>query len=273
MEKEYVYIFLHLEKTGGTTINGHLHNQLEWDEEFVHIGPWGDLYREDKGREPFHKRNLRRRKKANVIAGHDVWYGIHKLIPDKIPRYFTVLRDPTDRLVSLFNHSTYFEDFKNFFKITRKNDIVKFYYTRLNRYRLIYYKYFYFMSSVLNNNIKIANNLTENLDSKNFWETYCFNQVKETLDNFWKVIPLKYLDNELKIIFDKVGVPKDNWKNYRVSGKKESSVKEIFPYAKEENYVQKKLEVNDEIRKKVQKKNPLDQKIYEYFKKEYEKEK
>lgn len=39
-----------------------------------------------------------------VLAGHQLAYGIHRLVPgDREPRYFTVLRDPAERCVSLYN--------------------------------------------------------------------------------------------------------------------------------------------------------------------------
>lgn len=100
---EPVYVFLHNPKTGGTTFNGHLVKHMTLDQDFVHFGPFGKKASAEAGLPSFAKRDPALRSKARVLGGHGTWYGMHELVPGKVPRYFTFLRRPASRLVSKYN--------------------------------------------------------------------------------------------------------------------------------------------------------------------------
>lgn len=103
--KKPIYIFHHIRKTGGTTFNNHLYNHLSVDEEVVHFGPAGNQWREKREKQHWADRPLQERERARILIGHDVYWGIHDLLPGREPRYMTFIREPADQLVSLYNYS------------------------------------------------------------------------------------------------------------------------------------------------------------------------
>ena len=105
----YVYVFLHFPKTGGTTIIRHLRRHLAWDEEFIHLGGWENNYRLRHKRVDFLERTPEDRHRARILAGHQARFGIHEYVGRK-PRYFTILRDPVERILSAYNFRMQMED-------------------------------------------------------------------------------------------------------------------------------------------------------------------
>lgn len=100
-QKEHLYLFHHIAKCGGTTIN---HAILATGVPSIFI--------KEKRRD---KAEVRAEVEAalaaqpgledslEVIHGHRVHYGLHRYSPRK-PRYFTFLRDPVTRCVSNYNY-------------------------------------------------------------------------------------------------------------------------------------------------------------------------
>lgn len=99
-ETDPIYIFLHVPKTGGSTINRHLRLNLHYDEVFVHLGGGGARYRAEMDRPDWEERPLEDRNRARVLTGHRARFGIHELLPDRTPRYVTVQREPAARIMS-----------------------------------------------------------------------------------------------------------------------------------------------------------------------------
>jgi len=249
MKDTVVWIFLHLPKSGGTTFNAHLYKHLKWDEEIVHLGNWGRKYRRRHNRKSFYLRNTEERKKIKVLVGHHTFYGIHRWIPWKEPRYITFLREPASRLVSAYNFQFSKMDRKppeNFdsFLQQRKNPMCSFYYWRRNLYA-------HFLNEALSF-FDVGHRCIE---------ANIFGKAKDVLDKCWYIGITEKLDQDLAFLFDTIGVPTD-WKNYRVTGDKKSSISELRDDA--ENDIPKKLKVNNEIRKKVNISSPLDVELYRY---------
>jgi hypothetical protein len=100
---EELFLFVHLPKTGGQTLRNCFIKHLEFHRTFIHLGPYGEKKATELGLSPFHERPPEERARARVILGHGVNARTHELVPGKIPRHITFLRDPAELLVSLYN--------------------------------------------------------------------------------------------------------------------------------------------------------------------------
>lgn len=102
---EPLWIFLHIPKCGGTTFKAHVERYLPLEDRFFEFSHWGRSYRAEHGLPEFADRSEAERARAQVLAGHRIGWGIHQLVPGKRDaRYFSVLRDPAERCVSLYNY-------------------------------------------------------------------------------------------------------------------------------------------------------------------------
>lgn len=113
MKKEILYIFAHLHKTGGTTLNKHIAKNFKKEEVLF-------LYYDKLKLDPFtHKKqdykklaekailrlSKKDRDKIRVISGHFIPHGIHKYFdPNKEVRYITIIRNPFERTKSFYNY-------------------------------------------------------------------------------------------------------------------------------------------------------------------------
>lgn len=88
-------IFVHIPKAAGRTLNSVLRRQYRHSEtiEFNTL---------DKGLNGFMKIPLEERARARLVRGH-VHYGIHHWL-SRHARYITILRDPVDRVLSLYGY-------------------------------------------------------------------------------------------------------------------------------------------------------------------------
>jgi hypothetical protein len=110
--QEPLFIFVHLPKCGGTTINYHLRYRFK-KEEFLYLSKNHGFY--NLAKQNYEMLNDRKqiddylsslspsqRDKIKIISGHAVYYGIHRFF-NKKPIYFTFLRDPFTRTASQYS--------------------------------------------------------------------------------------------------------------------------------------------------------------------------
>lgn len=109
--QDYLYIFPHIPKTGGSSFRKHLEKNIPKNERVLF--EFKDLRygkRVKKRKKLVRKRaekeisKLSDRKKAQIkfVYGHGACYGVHKHF-DKPARYITFLREPNKRALSLYN--------------------------------------------------------------------------------------------------------------------------------------------------------------------------
>ncbi len=269
--KDKLYIFLHLHRSGGTTINKHLHENLIPEVEFIHLGsPWlTEKEKKIKKIIRFEKRPLSLRKKAKVISGHLAYYGIHKLVPEKEPHYFTFLRDPADRLVSFYNSrdwgSSKKPTFEEWYKTRRKNEMVHFYSSKFlgNDETAKIPKIFRKLSSfgniekIIFNSKKILNKLGYFKFKNNQKEE--FENAKKLIDSCWYIGIVEDSEKDIRFLFKKMGLPL-RWKNFNVGGNEN-------PLKKNKLNRTGDFKLSSDLRKKIYSENPLDIKLYNHAKK------
>ena len=90
-KKDELWIFLHIPRTGGNTISEVLIKKFP--EQVLLTSKIRYQKKPSKINKP----------KIRFILGHATYFGLHKSYPDKIPRYFTFIRDPAERIVSQYN--------------------------------------------------------------------------------------------------------------------------------------------------------------------------
>lgn len=235
--RDLLYVFLHVPKTGGTTIIRHLRTHLAWDREFVHLGTWGNNFREQHDRIPFEERPPEQRNLTRVLAGHQARFGIHRLV-DRDPRYFTVLREPADRIVSAYN-----------FRMTQDHADISFDewyadYPRNNSFKWL----------------RVAFNLVG---------ADAFPETREMMrKELWFVGLTERLNDDLPFLFRALGTPPE-WIDQRVAttdsedlAGMESGDEEV-PLSHASHTVHKRLEMTDALRDRLHEDNARDLKLYE----------
>jgi hypothetical protein len=124
-----VFLFLHVPKTGGSSLVRLFEQSLELGTELIRLdNPALELDRK-AGRSPFALRPANERAKARVIVGHDIDLDTCELIPGKVARYVTFLRSPAPRLVSAYN----FEREKNYVRVGKEPIDFERWYSRQER--------------------------------------------------------------------------------------------------------------------------------------------
>ena len=104
-------IFLHIPKTAGSSLVKGLSQNFKTEEVLLLYGikKTSDLISSKIASFDKDKRDS-----IKLVAGHQVWFGIHNYFPNHRPRYITFLRDPVSRVISNYykilrnpNHQLY----------------------------------------------------------------------------------------------------------------------------------------------------------------------
>ncbi|CAH0148633.1 hypothetical protein SRABI96_00654 [Peribacillus sp. Bi96] len=93
MSEDHLDIFMHVPKTGGTTLSAIFRKQYQVHEIFDHDSYESQIKKVDQ-------LGAEEKRKIKAVAGH-YYYGIHQHF-SKPSNYFTMLRDPVDRVISLY---------------------------------------------------------------------------------------------------------------------------------------------------------------------------
>jgi len=250
MEKDNLWIFLHLPKTGGSTFSQHLLKNLKKEEIFS-----TSLLRYNLIPKKIQKNKVR------VILGHATYYGIHRFFKNKNPRYILFLRDPAERFVSSYNFEmrtkkggnvpfwkwynlqikdemVYFLDMKfrgkEGAKANLPRNIVPFF-GRLFQNK----KIFLFFQKIYVSYLSL-------FQSSNKTKRKKLENAKKLLDKCWHIGFLPDLDKSLRFLFKEIGVP-ISWENQNVTEKSRSFFK-----------------LDDKSRKRIYKDNKYDKELFDY---------
>ena len=267
-----LWVFLHLQKSAGTTFNGHLYKHMTPEVDFIHVGsPWlTDSQR--RKITPFEKRPLEQREKARIITGHLAYYGIHSLVPGKTPRYITLIRDPAERLVTYYNGGDWGENqkvpsFFEWYKARRKNEMVNFYSSKFKGMK----ETARIPLSLIKLNEKFPSPEKRILWAKKLFKRFNyfkpknkdselqdFENAKKMLELCW-FVGITELDEDIGFLFKSIGVPHKEWTRYAMTG--DTKTEQINPLHKK---TEKRFKLDEETRQKLYRENPLDFKLYQY---------
>jgi len=118
MSKNYLYIFLHIPKTAGSTFAFHLKKNFTKNS-LLHLS-FENLHK-NKVKNILKSLKADEKAKIKVIYGHAAFFGIHEYF-DREARYFTFFRDPVERAVSIYNHKRrLFDDYSNLNALQKEN--------------------------------------------------------------------------------------------------------------------------------------------------------
>ena len=226
--KKYLYIFLHLPKTGGTTFSQHLIKNLKKDE----------IMSTSQLRYNLIPSNIKK-DKIKAILGHATYYGIHKLFPNKTPRYIVFLREPADRFVSSYNFEMRTKEganvpFWKWYKSQLKNEMVYFLDMKfrgkegakanLPRNTLPFFGKIFQNKKVYLFFQKIYGSYITFFQSSQKIQKRKLENAKKLLDQCWYIGFVSNLDRDLKFLFKEIGVP-TKWKNQNITEKSKSFFK------------------------------------------------
>jgi len=269
MDNNNLWIFLHPPRTGGNTIIETLLKKFPREEIFL-----PSVSRYQKSTKNIDSSKIR------FILGHAAYYGIHKMVPNKEPKYFVILRDPVDRIISHYNAKMQNEknkiSFDEWYKNQIKNEMVHFLdlkykgseSSRINIPKIFspliriipfanksVYEGYKNSELSISLNKKISYNkiyslqtllfkilgLTQSSNKNNYKK---FENAKKLLDLCWFVGITEKSNQDFRFLLKAIGVQNPKWMDDGVS--------------------KKIIKIDNKLRKKIYEENPLDVELYNY---------
>ncbi len=199
-----VFLFVHVPKTGGSSLVDAFERHLELGRDFIHLGSLGRDRDHQLGLPPFHERSPEERGRARVVVGHEVNVTTHRLIPGKEPRYVAILRQPAARLVSAYN----FEMFEFYQKAGKAPLEFDQWYRKQERDVMIKFLAKRVLASPLRRReaqlLRYAQYATSRGSTRRL-----LHRVNRALEGFWFVGTTESLDQAAPLILTRIGVGMD----------------------------------------------------------------
>jgi hypothetical protein len=224
-----VFIFVHLPKTGGQTLRGFFEKALVFHREAIHLGPYGIKQAETLGLLPFEQRSPEERRQARVILGHNVTVDTAALVPGKIPRLISFLRDPAEMLMSHYNFHMEF----NFRQQNKPAIPFDEWYTEKFRGNVMTgWLYREFLRG----------------DRCRAVTAEVLREVQQALESFWFVGCTEFMDRDLPTLLNRMGIA-GTPERANVSGV----------------HHKKLMELDDSLRQRLYRDNPFDRELYQHW--------
>jgi hypothetical protein len=224
------YIFYHLPKTGGQSINLSFRKHLVYHKTFIHLGYHGEKAARELGLAPWRDRTLVQRDMAFFIMGHKVdlntknYFGIGREAKEMI-----LFREPALHLVSLYN-----------FKYRHKENPPSFF-------------TWYTLLKIKGGKNWQATNFFRHYLKKSYLKSYFLKNLdyfKIILDDFWFVGVTENINYDFQKIAFNMGIEQFIMERTNVSGEK----------------TLKHIEITQKLRDKLNNENELDFNLYIYAK-------
>ncbi|MDD5070696.1 MAG: sulfotransferase family 2 domain-containing protein, partial [Candidatus Omnitrophica bacterium] len=102
-DDNFLYIVLHIPKAAGTTLRMHFENCFGFDRVVSFYEDDDNFENRQQSRDYLRDLSSKDKQKIKMIYGHTACYGLHKYF-NRPYRYITFLRDPVDRMISMYNY-------------------------------------------------------------------------------------------------------------------------------------------------------------------------
>ena len=245
----YIYIFLHPPRSGGESFTKFISDHLSPEESLgVDNLTLSSLTKE-------------RKRKIKFVFGHTSYYGIHKLFPNKTPKYFTVIRDPSEWYVSLY-HSRMMDfpenkkqSFERWYSLKKRNDMTL-YFDEVFREKDDSVRLQFIIKKNLRRVLdridrsKRLHTLLKSMRKKEFKkdkEKIILQNAKKLLDECLFVSITENLRNDIIYVCKLMGIKPDT-KKFQVRS----------------NIVRKLFKLDKKTKHKIYTENPLDSELYKY---------